>query len=213
MFTGIVEAIGTVVEIAATQEGRRIRVRATKVGDGLASGGSIAVDGACLTVVESDPEGFAVDVIEATLDRTVAGRYQEGTRVNLERALRLGDRLDGHLVQGHVDGMGEVVTLRGGASPQEQRLVELALPGEVAAATIPLGSLTVNGVSLTVDALPAPGRCRVALIPHTRRVTTLDQLRAGDPVNLEGDLIGKYVGKMLTPWRAAVRSPEPGQDP
>jgi riboflavin synthase len=193
VFSGIVEAIGTVVAAEATAAGRRLRVRAPEVVGDLAVGGSIAVDGACLTAVEVHPDGFSVDVIGTTLSRTVASTYREGSKVNLERALRLGDRLDGHLVQGHVDGVGEVV---GVESDGDARLVDFTLPPEVDVVTVPHGSIAVNGVSLTVNALPAPGRCQVALIPHTRAVTTLDALRAGDRVNLEGDLIGKHVGRL-----------------
>ena len=194
MFSGIVEATGMVAGVGPVPNGRRLRFRAPDVLDGLRAGASIAVDGACLTAVEVHAEGFSVDVIGTTLARTIAGRYAEGTRVNLERALRLGDRLDGHLVQGHVDGVGEVLGVRDEGTT---RLVELTLPDEVDAVTILRGSITVNGVSLTVSALPAPGRCQVALIPHTRAVTTLGELSPGDAVNLEGDLIGKYVGRMV----------------
>src|SRR5688572_12910043 len=170
MFSGIVEATGMVARVEPAANGRRIRFRAPAVLDGLRVGASIAVDGACLTAVEVHAEGFSVDVIGPTLARTIAGRYAEGTRVNLERALRLGDRLDGHLVQGHVDGVGEVISV---VDEGDTRLVELGLTDEVDAVTILHGSITVNGVSLTVSALPAPRRCQVALIPHTRAVTTL----------------------------------------
>jgi len=199
MFSGIVETVGTVVAAQTTPEGRRIRVRAPELVGDLAVGGSVAVDGACLTAVEVHPDGFAADVIGTTLSRTIAGTYGEGTRVNLERALRLGDRLDGHLVQGHVDGVGEVIGVR---SEGDSRLVDLSLPPDVDAVTVLHGSITVNGVSLTVSTLSA-GRCQVALIPHTLAVTSLAGLRTGDPVNLEGDLIGKYVGRMHAARTAA----------
>ena len=201
MFSGIVEATGTVSRVEARAAGRRLHFHAPELLDDLTVGASVAVDGACLTAVEVHPDGFSVDVIGPTLDRTVAGGYREGMRVNLERALRLGDRLDGHLVQGHVDGVGEVlaVDLQG-----DRWLVDVRLPSAVDAVTILHGSITLNGVSLTVNALPGPGSCQVVLIPQTRAVTTLGGLRAGDTVNLEGDLIGKYVGKMLALQRAAV---------
>ena len=204
MFTGIVEETGTVVAVRETGPGRRVRLRAPTVRTGLAVGGSIAVDGACLTAAELHPEGFSVEVIGPTLERAVAGRYREGSLVNLERALRLGDRLDGHLVQGHVDGVGEVVAV---SAEGDTRLVDVTLPPEVDAVTVLHGSIAVNGVSLTVNALPAPGLCQVALIPHTRAITTLERLRPGDPVNLEGDLIGKYVGKIYAARIAAAPSP------
>jgi len=204
VFTGIVEETGTVVAVRETGPGHRVRLRAPTVRTGLSVGGSIAVDGACLTAAELHPEGFSVEVIGPTLERTVAGRYREGSLVNLERALRLGDRLDGHLVQGHVDGVGEVVAV---SAEGDIRLVDVTLPPEVDAVTVLHGSIAVNGVSLTVNALPAPGLCQVALIPHTLAITTLERLRPGDPVNLEGDLIGKYVGRIHTARIAAAPSP------
>ena len=206
MFSGIVEATGSVAGIAPAENGRRVRFRAPQILEGLRVGASISVDGACLTAIEIQPEGFSADVIGTTLSRTIAGRYAEGTRVNLERALRLGDRLDGHLVQGHVDGVGEVLEV---VDQGETRLVDLTLPAEVEAVTILHGSITVNGVSLTVNALPGSGRCQVALIPHTRAVTTLGELCRGDPVNLEGDLIGKYVGRIV----ASTPRPPVGEHP
>ena len=215
MFSGIVEAVGTVVAVDAgppaergEAAGRRIRLRAPEVVGDLAVGGSVAVDGACLTAVEVHADGFTVDVIGTTLSRTVAGTYGKGTRVNLERALRLGDRLDGHLVQGHVDGVGEVLAIR---PDGDARLLDLTLPPEVDAVTVLHGSLTVNGVSLAVNALPSAGRAQVALIPHTLAATTLGALTPGDRVNLEGDLIGKYVGRMHAARIAA--SPSTGDAP
>ncbi|MSR36683.1 MAG: riboflavin synthase [Gemmatimonadetes bacterium] len=205
MFSGIVEGTGTVVGVASVENGRRIRLRAPEIVDGLRVGASIAVDGVCLTAVEVLSDGFSADVISTTLARTIAGRYAEGTRVNLERALRLGDRLDGHLVQGHVDGVGAVLAV---VDEGETRLVDLRLTDAVDVVTILHGSITVNGVSLTVNALPGAGRCQVALIPHTRAVTTLGDLRTGDVVNLEGDLIGKYVGRIV-----ASRPPHPDPTP
>ena len=207
MFTGIVEAMGAVSEVATSAGGLRVRFSAPGVIEGLAVGQSVAVDGACLTAVEVHSDGFSVDVIGTTLERTVAGGYREGTRVNLERGLRLGEPLDGHIVQGHVDGVGEVLAVRSEGDPW---LVEVRLPPEVEAVTISRGSITLNGVSLTVNSLPGSGTCQVALIPHTRKVTTLGDLRLGDLVNIEGDLIGKYVGRMLASHRAALGiSPDP----
>lgn len=203
MFSGIVEAMGTVASVADVPNGRRIRFRAPEVLDGVRVGASIAVDGACLTAVELHPDGFAADLIGSTLERTIAGRYRAGTRVNLERALRLGDRLDGHLVQGHVDGVGRVTEV---ADRGETRYVDFTVPPHVDAVTILHGSITVNGVSLTVNAQPEAGRCQVALIPHTRAATTLGSIEVGDPVNLEGDLIGKFVGRIVasTPDRRPI---------
>jgi riboflavin synthase len=217
VFTGIVEGIGTVADVTATgtpggdggAQGRRLRLRVPPaIREGLAAGDSVAVEGACLTATALHPDGFSVDVIGTTLSRTTAGNWEAGTRVNLERALALGGRLSGHLVQGHVDGVGAVLAVRDEGT---QRLVDLSLPAAVDAVTILHGSITVNGVSLTVNALPAPLRCQVALIPHTLAATTLGDLRVGDPINLEGDLIGKYVGRMLAPHRLQDGAP-PLQD-
>jgi len=211
VFSGIVEAIGTVVAVEPTAAGRRIRVRAPEVVGDLAVGGSVAVDGACLTAVEVHPDGFAVDVIGTTLSRTVAGTYVQGSRVNLERALKLGDRLDGHLVQGHVDGVGEVMSVvpRG-----ELVLIDFTLPREVDEVTVLQGSITLNGVSLTVNALPAPGAAQVSIIPFTWDHTALADLRPGARVNLEGDMIGKYVRRLLDrPQGAGGGGAAPGADP
>ena len=209
MFTGIVEATGVVSGVDTSAGGLRVRFRAPDVIEGLTVGRSVAVDGSCLTAVELHPDGFSVDVIGTTLERTVAGGYREGMRVNLERGLRLGDPLDGHMVQGHVDGIGQVLAVRSEGDPV---LVDVRLPPAVEAVTILHGSITLNGVSLTVNALPGPGNCQVAVIPYTLNVTTLGNLRTGDAVNLEGDLIGKYVGRMLASRRAAAgRSPDPAR--
>ena len=194
MFTGIVESTGTVAETREVEGARVIRFRAPDVLAGLAPGGSVAVDGACLTAVEVLPDGFTVEAIGTTLSRTVAGRYREGARVNLERAMRLGERLDGHLVQGHVDGLGELLAVE---TKGEYRLMDFRVPPVVEETLVLHGSIAINGVSLTVNDLPSPGVCQVAIIPHTWEVTNLGRLAPGDPVNLEGDLIGKYVGRIL----------------
>jgi riboflavin synthase len=194
VFTGIVEALGRVARVEDREAGRRIWVDAPALAPALRPGDSVAVDGACLTVVLPEAESFAVDVIATTLARTIAGRYREGSRVNLERPLALGGRLDGHLVQGHVDGLGrlERCTIQG-----DTWLMDFWLPAEVAALTVERGSVAINGVSLTVSELLDDEACRVGVIPYTRAHTNLGELRPGDPVNVEGDLIGKYVGKVL----------------
>jgi riboflavin synthase len=197
MFTGIVTAVGTVESIVEGDDLRRIRI-ATPAGwlDGTTVGESIAVDGACLTPVEVDAGGFVVEAVRSTLDRTRAGIWTDGVRVNLEKALRVGDRLDGHWVQGHVDGMGRLVGVR---SEGDTRFIEVSLPMEVWALTILHGSITLNGVSLTVNALPSPDRCEVAIIPHTWTHTNFSTLEPGDAVNVEGDMMGKYARKILGP--------------
>lgn len=195
MFTGIVEAVGRVVEVEDGEELRRLRVTTPKEFlEGVESGDSIAVDGACLTPVGVDEASFQVELVASTLSRTIAGDYAEGSRVNLERALKLGDRLDGHLVQGHIDGVAEVIQI---GREGDTRYLDVRLPSEVHAATILHGSITLNGVSLTVNRLEADDCIQVALIPHTWSHTNLSDLKIGDPVNVEGDLIGKYVGRLL----------------
>ncbi|NNF28678.1 MAG: riboflavin synthase [Gemmatimonadetes bacterium] len=196
MFTGLVEAVGRVEGVDRAAGGLKISITAP-FADELSLGQSIAVDGACLTVSGAQETMFEVTAVPATLERTVAGRYESGTAVNLERALRVGARLDGHLVQGHVDGLG---TYLGGDKGTEDRRLRFRLPDAVARVTIPQGSITLSGISLTVAALDDPDVCTVAVIPHTWDHTNLSRLSPGDPVNVEGDLIGKYVLKAQSPW-------------
>ena len=193
MFTGIVSAIGAVRRAEPRDGGLDLSISAPWTD--LEPGESIAVDGACLTVAAVDPGGFTAHVVRTTLDRTKFGAPGTG-RVNLERALRAGDRLGGHLVQGHVDGVGSVERV---SERADARLLDLRVPDAVAAVSIPLGSVTVDGVSLTVNAIPAPGTIQVSLIPFTLQHTTLGERRAGDPVHLEGDTIGKYLRAFIRP--------------
>ena len=199
MFTGIVEAVGT-VERVRDDEGLRTLVVTcpSDILQGVAVGDSIAVDGACLTPVSVARDRFTVELVASTLSRTVAGGYAPGDRVNIERAMPVGGRFDGHVVQGHVDGIGTLEALReeGGT-----RYLDVALPREVWGLTILHGSITLNGVSLTVNRLEAPDRCQVAIIPHTWEKTNLSALRPGDGVNVEGDVMGKYVKRILEPHR------------
>jgi riboflavin synthase len=192
MFTGIVTEIGTVRNAQRTAQGLALTI-ACGYPD-LAGGESIAVDGACLTVARVLPGGFAVQVVPTSLERTRFGDLRPGSRVNLERALRVGDRLGGHLVQGHVDGVGTVLRV---VSADGTRLLDLQAPPEVARVSVPLGSVTVDGVSLTVNALPAPDTIQISLIPFTLEHTTLADRRPGDRVHLEADTIGKYVEALL----------------
>jgi len=192
MFTGIVTAIGTVRSARRSDAGLTLRIGAPY--RGVRKGESIAVDGACLTVERTGAGWFAVHAVDTTLARTRLGGYQTGDRVNLERALKGSDRLGGHLVQGHVDGVG---TVTGVARQGDAWLLDLEVPAEVARVSIPLGSITVDGVSLTVNAIPAPGLIQVSLIPFTFQHTTLGQRRPGEQVHLEGDTIGKYVDHFL----------------
>lgn len=194
MFTGIVQEVGRIREVTPLENGVRLSVQAKKILPGLELGDSVAVDGVCQTVVEFDAEGFSVVAIETTLSRTTLGALKVGDRVNLEPALGLGAPLGGHLVQGHVDGVGEVVRVE---KVGEHRLLEVILPEIVAEVTILHGSITINGVSLTVNALPTEDVAQVALIPYTWEETNLSGLEPGARVNLEGDLLGKFVVNYL----------------
>jgi riboflavin synthase len=192
MFTGIVTAVGRVVDVHRDGGGVELAIEAPY--DELVVGESVAVDGACLTVTRRGNGRFAVHVIATSLDRTHITRYTPGRRVNLERALRMGDRLGGHLVQGHVDGVGVVEQV---SDRDDARLLDLRVPADVAAVSVPLGSITVDGVSLTVNAIPAASVIQVSLIPFTLQHTTLGERVPGDEVHLEGDTIGKYVRALL----------------
>lgn len=193
MFSGIVEAVGRLDRVEAVANGRRLRIAAPFASE-LGEGDSVAVEGVCLTATSMDASTFEVEVIATTLSRTTLGGLETGSRVNLERALAVGDRLDGHLVQGHVDGVGEVLAV----TPEgEHVLLDVRLPPVVSEVTVLHGSLTMAGVSLTVNALPAPDVAQVALIPYTREHTTLRDLQPGAGVNLEGDMVGRFVVEYL----------------
>ena len=200
MFTGLVDDVGVVERVERTEAGRELRIRTRYTG--LADGESIAVNGACLTVRESGPGWFNVAAIVTTLGRTTIGEWAVGRRVNLERAMRLGDRLGGHLVQGHVDDVGVVEDTR---RDGDALLVDVRLPAELEPLMVPHGSVTVDGVSLTVNGLPAPGILQLSLIEFTLRHTTLGELRAGDRVHLEADMVGKYIRQLVAPYAASAR--------
>lgn len=199
MFTGIVERVGTVLDVTRRGETRWMRVATDEdfVG-GLAVGSSISVDGACLTAAELSGDAFAVEIIGTTLERTVAGGYAAGSRVNLERALPVGGRLEGHLVQGHVDGVGSLMAVR---ESDGFRIMEFRVPEEIHGESVPRGSIALNGVSLTISGMEAPDRLTVGIVGHTWEHTNLGDLHPGDPVNVEGDLLAKYVGKLLRRFR------------
>jgi riboflavin synthase len=197
MFTGLVEAVGTVENVSDTEAGREFRVRSPWTD--LKEGESISLNGACLTVRSSALGSFVVAAIVTTLDRTAIGSWKVGTRLNLERAMKVGDRLGGHIVQGHVDAVG---TVRDVSRRESALLVDIAVPEDVGRLLVPHGSIAVDGVSLTVNALPSPGIMQVALIEWTEKHTTLGALRAGDAVHLEADVIGKYVQALLAPYQA-----------
>jgi riboflavin synthase len=192
MFTGIVTAVGQVRGRVAGENGLELTIGCPY--EGLVQGESIAVDGACLTAQSVAQGEFTSHIIRTSLDRTNFSTYEVGRKLNLERALQVGDRLGGHLVQGHVDGVGTVDRV---AAREDARLLDLRVPEEVARVSVPLGSITVDGVSLTVNAIPSPGVIQISLIPFTLQHTTLGERRAGDRVHLEADTIGKYVAQLL----------------
>ncbi|WP_240138631.1 riboflavin synthase [Streptomyces sp. MUM 178J] len=193
MFTGIVEELGEVTAVEKLGDACRFRLRGPVVTDGAKHGDSIAVNGVCLTVVDTADGEFTADVMAETLNRSSLGALDAGSRVNLERPTAVGDRLGGHIVQGHVDSVGEVLERK----PSENwEIVKISLPADLARYVVEKGSITVDGVSLTVvDA--GPDYFTVSLIPTTLALTTLGVKGPGDPVNLEVDIIAKYVERML----------------
>lgn len=193
MFTGIVESLGTVAEATAVDGGRRLLLEMGDMGIGLEVGDSIAVNGVCLTAVEVGPIGVTADVVAETLRRSNLGGIQVGDRVNLERPMRADSRFDGHIVQGHIDATGEVTAI---VPEGEGSLVRIAVPHDGLRYVVEKGSITVDGVSLTVTSVDDDG-FEVALIPHTLAVTTLGSSRPGDRVNLEFDVLAKYVERLL----------------
>ena len=193
MFTGIVEELGTVVALEQLQDAVRLTVQGPVVTDDAEHGDSISVNGVCLTVVTNEGGAFTADVMAETLRRSSLGGAQPGTRVNLERAVRLQDRLGGHLVQGHVDGTAPLLSL----TPDEHwTVVRLGLPAGLARYVVEKGSITVDGVSLTVSAV-ADDWFEVSLIPTTLGLTTLGTRAVGDLVNLEVDVMAKHIEKLL----------------
>ncbi len=191
MFTGIVAAVGRIADAAQTPGGARLTIETGGLAmDDVGLGDSIAVNGVCLTVVAPSAHAFAVDVSRATLSCTVG--FERGVRVNLEKALRLADRLGGHLVSGHVDGIGTVSRVEALA---DNRLLEIDVPAPLARYVARKGSIAVNGVSLTVNDV-AGNRFSVNLIPHTLQATNLGELRPGSRVNLEVDMLARYVERL-----------------
>jgi riboflavin synthase len=202
MFTGIVSAIGRVESASPNggsgtgDGGRVLRIRAPY--RGLKKGESIAVNGACLTVERVTKGSFTVHAVQTTLGRTLIKEWQKGRSVNLERAVRAADLMGGHIVQGHVDGVATVARV---SDAGDARLLDVAVPADVAAVTILHGAITIDGVSLTVNAIPRPGVVQVSLVPFTREHTTLGQAAAGDRVHVEADVLGKYVRQLCRSQR------------
>ncbi|MFI5764792.1 riboflavin synthase [Streptomyces sp. NPDC051563] len=193
MFTGIVEELGEVVAVEELAEASRFRLRGPVVTEDAKHGESIAVNGVCLTVVETGDGEFTADVMQETLNRSSLGALAQGSRVNLERPMALGGRLGGHLVQGHVDGTGEILD----RTPSEHwEIVKVALPENLSRYVVEKGSITVDGVSLTVVEAAADW-FTISLIPTTLALTTLGIKKPGDPVNLEVDVLAKYVERLL----------------
>jgi riboflavin synthase len=199
VFTGLISHIGEVVDVASMDAGRVLTVTApwTDVVDGE----SIAMDGVCLTVTNIRPGQFSVAAVQTTLDRTTIGTWRAGRRVNLERALRVTDRLGGHIVQGHVDGVAEVTSLR---RQGDAFLIGVGVWDGADGLCVPQGSITIDGVSLTVHSMPAPRTVVVAIVDYTERHTTLGACTVGDRVNIELDIVGKYVRQLAAPWSSAT---------
>lgn len=202
MFTGIVEELGTVEKVEDQGDAIRLTVRATKVLEDASLGDSISVNGCCLTVADRDGDLWTADVMQETLDKTSLYGVQPGDRVNLERAVTADKRLGGHIVQGHVDGVGEITA----AAPD----LAVRMPRPLLRYIVEKGSITVDGVSLTVVDVLGDG-FTVAVIPHTMEVTTLGRRRPGDKVNLEVDVTVKYVERLLT-WQDGSDSPGTGRN-
>jgi riboflavin synthase len=195
MFTGIVEEVGRVTGIDQNGENRRITIRAERVPKELQAGDSVSVNGVCLTALDIKPESFSADLAPETWVRTSFSRIRGDTLVNLELPMKADGRFGGHIVQGHVDGVGKLISFdRIGNS--ENFWLEIELPNEVEKYTVFKGSICIEGISLTVAKLEQ-NRCVLAIIPHTVEMTNLHSLKVGDVVNLEADLVAKYVEKMM----------------
>ena len=206
MFTGIVEEVGKISRIAERGENRRITIAAKTTPKELATGHSISVSGVCLTALDIQPNSFCADLAPETWERTSFSRIHEGALINLELPMKADGRFGGHIVQGHVDGVGKlielerIVNLESAAAKNgesENWWLHIEIPPEVEKYTVLKGSISIEGISLTVAKL-AKNRCTIAIIPHTVERTNLGSLRPGDPVNLEADVIAKYVEKMMT---------------
>ena len=201
MFTGLIEDLGTVRSIDSGSAGARLRI-ATRLGAEIGPGDSVAVSGACLTATSADREGFEIEAMNPTLELTSLGALEAGDRVNLELALGVSDRLGGHIVQGHVDGLGEVLSL---GSEGFARRLRLALSPPLARYVVERGSIALDGVSLTVAAL-GEGWAEVSLIPETLRRTNLGEVAPGQRLNVECDVVAKYVERLVQPFVGEERA-------
>jgi riboflavin synthase len=199
MFTGIIEEVGKVAKIEQHGENRRITVRATSAPQELKTGDSIAVSGVCLTALDIKPESFSADLAPETWTRTSFSRLHQGAMVNLELPMKADGRFGGHIVQGHIDGVVKLIELERIAD-SENWWLHIEIPSEIEKYTVFKGSITIEGISLTIAKLErkhSTFTCTIAIIPHTVEMTNLGSLKPGDPVNLEADLIAKYVEKMM----------------
>jgi riboflavin synthase len=195
MFTGIVEEVGKITGIEQRGENRRITISAKHAPNELGTGHSVAVSGVCLTALDIKPGSFGADLAPETWARTSFSRIREGALVNLELPMKADGRFGGHIVQGHVDGVGRVIAFER-IGDSENWWLHIELPEDVEKYTVFKGSISIEGISLTVASLEK-NRCTIAIIPHTVEMTNLHSLKPGDPVNLEADLIAKYVEKMM----------------
>jgi len=200
MFTGLIEETGTIREVRTEGGARRITVGASRIMEGLKIDDSVAINGCCQTVIDVGRDRFTVVAVEETLRKTTLGTFAPGLEVNLERALRVGDRLGGHFVQGHVDCVGHIVERH---ARESSWIFRIEFPEEFAGLVIPVGSIAIDGVSLTAAEADAT-RCMVSIIPHTYQVTTFNRLNVGDRVNLEFDMVGKYIRNFVQPARAGL---------
>lgn len=199
MFTGLVETVGVVRERSEFEQGMRFRLSAPGLEGLLSAGDSLAIDGVCHTVFDVEAELFSFESIRTTLSRTTLGEFVPGREANLERAVRAGEPMGGHLVQGHVDGVGTVVEVEPAG---ETVFVRFQMPSDVARLTVLYGSIAMDGISLTVNRL-FQDVAEVAIIPYTWEHTNIGRLQAGERVNLEADMVGKYVEQLLRPYREA----------
>jgi riboflavin synthase len=195
MFTGIIEEVGRIARIQQRGENRRVTIAADRIAKELRTGDSVSVSGVCLTALDIKPASFCADLAPETWERTSFSRIHDGALVNLELPMRADGRFGGHIVQGHVDGVGKLIAFDRIAD-SENWWLEIELPDGVEKYTVYKGSISIEGISLTVAKLEG-SRCTVAIIPHTVEMTNLHSLRPGDPINLEADLIAKYVEKMM----------------
>ena len=195
MFTGIIEEVGRITRIEQRGENRRITISAKDTPKELGTGHSVAVSGVCLTALDIKPDSFCADLAPETWARTSFSRIREGALVNLELPMKADGRFGGHIVQGHVDGVGRLISLER-IENSDNWWLHIEIPEEVEKYTVFKGSISIEGISLTVARLDH-SRCTIAIIPHTVEMTNLNSLKPGDPVNLEADLIAKYVEKMM----------------